>query len=335
MSVKLSVLDQSPIAEGKTPEKALEETVELAKRVEELGYQRFWVSEHHDTATLAGSSPEVLMSFLAANTSKIRVGSGGVMLPHYSSYKVAENMNVLATLAKGRVDVGVGRAPGGMPRATLALNNGNRPMTHQFKEQVEELRAYLHDDVDPNHPYHGLKATPVPENKADLWLLGSSPSSAELAAELGLPYTYAQFIQAEYTGHNLTMYKQQFKPSENLDSPYSMLAVFVLCGETEEEANYLASSIDLSLIQLEQGMPSKGTPDPEIASTYPYTFFEQQRVRQNRERMIVGTKEQVRDKLLHLQKQYDVDEFMLVTIMHDFEKRKRSYELVAEAMLEQ
>ncbi|WP_456273662.1 LLM class flavin-dependent oxidoreductase [Bacillus sp. AK031] len=333
MSLKLSVLDQSPIAEGMSPEAALKNTVKLAQYAEQLGFTRFWVSEHHDTTSLAGSSPEVLIAHLAAKTGKIRVGSGGVMLPHYSPYKVAENFRVLEGLNPGRIDLGIGRAPGGMPIASMALNNGQHRDVNQYPEQIDDLLAYLTDDLPDTHPYQGLKASPLISTSPELWMLGSSPSSAMLAAEKGLPYTFAQFINGEggpnYTSH----YRNNFKPSEVLGQPKNMVAVFVICAETDEEAESVASSIDLSILMVEQGMKSNGTPSPERAAQYQYSPFERARIQENRKRMVIGNPQKVKKRLQELSQQYETDEIMLVTITYDFEAKLKSFKLVADELL--
>ena len=296
MSLKLSILDQSPIAEGMSPEAALENTVKLAQYAENLGYNRFWVSEHHDTNSLAGSSPEVLIAHLAAKTERIRVGSGGVMLPHYSAYKVAENFRVLEGLNPGRIDLGIGRAPGGMPRASLALNNGSYRDVNQYPEQIDDLLGYLTDELPETNPYEGLQASPIIGSTPDVWMLGSSPSSAMLAAEKGLPYTFAQFINGEGGPSYTREYRKNFNPSKVLNQPKNMAAVFVICAETDKEAERVASSIDLSMIMMEQGMRSNGTPSPEKAAAYQYSPFERARIMENRKRMVVGNPQKVQEE---------------------------------------
>lgn len=333
MTLKLSILDQSPIAEGSSAEEALKQTAILAQKAEQWGYTRFWVSEHHDATTLAGSSPEILMAHLATVTSSIRIGSGGVMLPHYSPYKVAENFKVLEGLFPGRIDAGMGRAPGGMPRATYALNNGEYRNVDKFPEQLDELLMYLHDALPDDHPYTGLKATPITAGAPPVWMLGSSPNSALLAAQKGLPYMFAQFINGEggvpYAAH----YREQFRPSVYQQEPKQAVAIFVSCAETEEEAERIISSLDLSLLMLEQGMPSNGTPSPETAAAYNYSPYERLRVEANRNRMIVGTPKQVRTQIEQLADSYGAEEVMLVMITYDFQDKLKSYELIAKEML--
>lgn len=332
MSLTLSVLDQSPISEGKTAEEALSETVALIQHVEKLGYQRFWVSEHHDSTSLAGSSPEVLAAHLAAKTETIRVGSGGVMLPHYSPYKVAENFRVLEGLNPGRIDLGIGRAPGGMPRATMALHDGRPRNLNRFPAQIDELLDYLYDTLEEDHPFFGLKAAPITKTIPALWLLGSSPSSAQLAAEKGLPYTFAQFINGEGGPQFAQYYRQHFQPSKLLSTPKNMVAVFVVCAETEIEAERIASSLDLLLLMMEQGMKIVGTPSPEKAAAYDYSPFERARILENRKRMIVGTPNQVKASLNQLSESYETDEVMIVSIMYDFQDKLNSFSFIADAI---
>lgn len=329
--LKYSILDQSPISEGSNPQEALKQTAILAQKAEAWGYTRFWVSEHHDAATLAGSSPEVLIAHLGAVTKKIRLGSGGVMLPHYSAFKVAENFKLLEALYPERIDVGVGRAPGGMPRASYALNVGKKRDVGRFPEQIDELQMYLTDAIPEDHKYYGMKATPVTPSAPPVWMLGSGQSSAELAAEKGLPYMFAQFINGEGGQSFARTYRDRFV-SQHGSEAYQGVAIFVVCQETEEQAERVASSMDLALAMGAQGMPSKGTPPPERAIDYPYSKFERLLVEENRKRMIVGTPGQVVDGLEKLAAGYAADEVMLVSIAYDFEDKLTTYRLIAEEM---
>ncbi|MCF7616171.1 LLM class flavin-dependent oxidoreductase [Bacillus sonorensis] len=329
--ISLSILDQSPVAEGSTPETALQQTVELAKMAEKLGYKRFWVSEHHFSRNLAGSSPEVLMSYLAAKTEKIRIGSGGVMLPHYSAYKVAENFRVLEGLAPGRIDAGLGRAPGGMPIASMALQDGGRRGADRYPEQIGDLVTYLYDQADEHHRFPNLTASPKVGSAPDVWLLGSSGESAKLAAQVGASYTFAQFINGEGGEDAVRLYKERFKPSILGDQPRSTVAVFVLCAETEEAAERLAKSLDYSLLANEQGMVTEGFPSLDTALSYQYSPYEKKRIEDNRKRMVIGTRGQVKKQLLKLAEAYGTEEIMAVTITHDFQDKLTSYRLLAEA----
>lgn len=330
--MKLSILDQSPLIGGATPAEALKQTVELAKQAEKWGYHRFWVSEHHFSNRLAGSSPEVLLGHLSAVTSHIRIGSGGVMLPHYSAYKVAENFRVLEALAPGRIDLGIGRAPGGMPISSIALHHGERKrLGDQYPEQVEELKVYLHDLADEFYPAPHLTASPKVETAPEVWMLGSSGGSARLAAKAGAGYTFALFINGEGGEDSVEQYINRFEPSVFGDQPRVSLAVFVLCAETEEQAEKLAVSLDLSLLANEQGLNLEGFPSYEEAQSYSYSPYEQKRVVANRQRMVVGTPASVKKQLTTLAKAYRTDELIAVTITHHMQDRLTSYRLLKEA----
>lgn len=330
--MKLSILDQSPLIGDATPAEALKQTVELAKQAEKWGYHRFWVSEHHFSNRLAGSSPEVLLGHLSAVTSHIRIGSGGVMLPHYSAYKVAENFRVLEALAPGRIDLGIGRAPGGMPISSIALHHGERKrLGDQYPEQVKELRVYLHDLADEFYPLPHLTASPKVDTAPEVWMLGSSGGSARLAAKAGAGYTFALFINGEGGEDSVSQYISRFEPSEFGAEPRVSLAVFVLCAETEEQAEKLAVSLDLSLLANEQGQNLGGFPSFEQAKAYSYSPYEQKRVAANRQRMVVGTPSSVKQQLTALAKAYRTDEVIAVTITHHIQDRLTSYRLLKEA----
>ncbi|AOY15493.1 hypothetical protein BGI23_09890 [Bacillus sp. ABP14] len=329
--IKLSVLDQSPISDGSTAAKAFSHTVTLAQEAEKLGYTRFWVSEHHNSVSLAGSSPEILISHIAAKTERMRVGSGGVMLPHYSPYKVAENFRVLEALYPNRIDLGVGRAPGGMPIATRALQEGKMLSLDQYPEQIADVAMYLHDQVPENHHYANLKATPVIPTSPDMWLLGSSGESAKIAAQQGASFAFAQFINGYGGPEVMEAYQKQFQPSYLGDKPKSIVAIFVICGETTEEAEKIASSLDLSILLLEQGKRTTGTPSIETAQNYSYSAYDLFRIKENRQRMIVGDPSSVKEQIVNLSKAYNTDEFMIVTITHRFEDKLNSYRLLANA----
>jgi len=330
--MKLSILDQSPLIGDATPAEALKQTVELAKQAEKWGYHRFWVSEHHFSNRLAGSSPEVILGHLSAVTSHIRIGSGGVMLPHYSAYKVAENFRVLEALAPGRIDLGIGRAPGGMPISSIALHHGERKrLGDHYPEQIEELKVYLHDLADEFYPLPHLTASPKVETAPEVWMLGSSGGSARLAAKAGAGYTFALFINGEGGEDSVEQYINRFEPSVFGDEPRVSLAVFVLCAETEEQAEKLAVSLDLSLLANEQGLNLGGFPSYEEAQAYSYSPYEQKRVAANRQRMVVGTPASVKKQLTTLAKAYRTDELIAVTITHHLQDRLTSYRLLKEA----
>lgn len=331
MSMRFSILDQSPISQGQTARAALQDTVHLAQQAELWGYTRFWVSEHHDAKTLAGSSPEILISHIGAQTESIRLGSGGVMLPHYAAFKVAENFNLLENLYPNRIDAGVGRAPGGMPRASFALSNGRMREAGRFPEQLDELRMYLENSIPKTHDYYGMQATPVPATPPPIWMLGSGEGSSRLAADKGMPYMFAHFINGEGGQAFTNRYRENFI-SHNGNEPYVGFAIFAVCQETQERAEYVASSLDLSLAMGAQGMPSEGTPPPERAADYEYSKFEKLLVADNRRRMVVGDPVQVADQLEKLAFEYGADEVMIVSVAYDFEDKLTTFRLIAQEM---
>lgn len=333
MNIKLSALDQSPIREGETASKALNNTITLAQELERFGYHRFWVSEHHDTKSLAGSSPEILISSIAAKTNRIRVGSGGVMLHNYSSYKVAENFKVLEALYPNRIDLGIGRAPGGMPLATKALMQGKSIFSDDYQEKVLDLIRFIYDIVPEEHEFSGLKATPIVNTYPEIHILGSSGGSAGLAAGIGASYAYAQFITGGMGSSSVNWYKDNFKKSIISETPNTIICSFVICGETEEEINNQVAVMDLTLLLVEQGK-AFGMPTLEKALAYKYSNEEIQIINRNRKRMIVGTPTKIKDKILNMSKIYNTDEFMIINLSTDLESKIKSYKLIAEAFKE-
>ncbi len=310
---------------------ALQNTIRLAQETDKLGYTRFWVSEHHFSRSLAGSSPEVLISALAANTTNQRIGSGGVMLPHYSSYKVAENFKVLEALFPNRIDLGLGRAPGGTHLATKALQENKKAYLDEYPQQIDDLITYLYDLADENFLYPNLRATPKIETAPELWLLGSSGGSALLAAQKGAGYAFAQFINGEGGAEVVRYYKDRFKPSLVNQIPQTLLAIFVICADTDEESERLAVSSDLAILLIEKGMLLDGLPTPEQARQYSYSGYDRLRIKENRKRMIVGRKEKVKDDILTLSALYETDEIMLVSLIGDMEAKIHSFQLLAQA----
>ncbi|SDN74486.1 LLM class flavin-dependent oxidoreductase [Alkalicoccus daliensis] len=328
--MRISILDQTPVADGFSAVAALQNSKDLAQKAEEWGYHRFWVSEHHDSQSLGGSSPEVLLSYLGAHTKNIRIGSGGVMLTHYSPFKIAENFHLLEGLFPGRIDAGMGRAPGGMPRATLALSGGTPRRADLFPRQVDDLLHYLHYKPIPEYAYGEALAAPVNSSVPPLWILGSSAASAALAAEKGLPYNYAHFINEEGGTDSVELYQELFQPSSYLREAEHIVTVFVVCADTERKAQYIASSLDLSMLTLAKGMSLAGTPDPAQASIYNFTEYEKDRIKENRKRMIIGSPAQVRAQLEEFAERYKTKEIMICTITYYHEDRLRSYELVKD-----
>jgi luciferase family oxidoreductase group 1 len=329
--VLLSVLDQSPISEGSTGSDALHNTIDLARLTDELGYHRYWVAEHHGGPMLAGPSPEALIGPIAAATDGIRVGSGGVMLPHYSPLKVAETFTVLAGLFPGRIDLGIGRAAGTDPLTTFALQRDRRQASpDDFPQQLAELLAYFDDSLPEDHPFHRLAGTlPGRPELPTPWLLGSSAQSGIWAAQLGLPYAFADFINAE--GSEIAkLYRERFEPSRDLQAPRTAVAVWALAAPTEEEAVFLSTSsrMAFTLLRRNQLVP---VPPPEKA----VEFLERENKPLNGgrpgRRSIVGTPEKVRAEIETVASEYGADEVIVVTITYDHQARRRSYELIAEA----
>ncbi len=327
--IRLSALDQSPVKNGSDAAAALQETIELARLCDTLGYHRYWVAEHHASDALAGCSPEVLLGRLGAETTNIRLGSGGVMLPYYSPYKVAENFKILQTLYPGRMDLGVGRAPGTDPFTAAAIRYGSRVGAEHFPNMVVDLQALLNDS-DPRTPgMEQARAFPKTSTPPELWMLGSSEDSAVLAALTGLPYNFAYFINPNIRADIFELYRERFEATANLETPWTCLTLFSITAETEEEALLLSRSRDLWYCRLLQGNPGP-FPTVQEAIDYPYSAGELRTLEENRGKRAVGNPEQVKAKLLGLAEQFQADEIMLVTITHDVEARRRSYELLAE-----
>ena len=318
----LSILDQSPVREGVTPVQAFQETLILAKTAEKFGYKRFWVAEHHNAHCLAGSSPEVLLAAIGAATGKIRIGSGGVMLPFYSPFKVAESFSVLSNLYPQRVDLGIGRAPGGDMKTARVLAMGGNPQFEQFPEQASLLLEILQNkDFEP-------PVTPRLQEPPPLWMLGSSPESAILAARLGLPYNFALFINSNIDPGILKFYRENFVPSAQLSKPKTCITINVICADTDAEAQRLSLSRDLLFARFASGQPSKLVPTVEEAEKYKFSDSERAYLDKKFRLAAVGSPEQVKNTINRLVLQFGADEVMAVTITHDFDARLRSYELL-------
>jgi luciferase family oxidoreductase group 1 len=327
----VSILDQSPISEGSTGGDALRNSIDLAQLAESLGYHRYWIAEHHATPMLASPSPEALIGPVAALTSRIRVGSGGVMLPHYSPLKVAETFSMFAGLFPGRIDLGIGRAPGTDPLSTFALQRDRRHAApDDFPEQLAELRGYLDDALPADHPFARVARLPGRPESPDVWLLGSSPQSAIWAGELGLPYVFADFINSE-GAHIAELYREHFTASEALSVPKVMVATWALCAETDDEAERLSSSSRMALALLRT--TGKLIPVPPIETALAFLAQPPGGLPMaRRRRMTVGTKDVVKAGLESIKAEYGADELMVVTITFSHEARRRSYELIAQAL---
>jgi luciferase family oxidoreductase group 1 len=330
--VLISVLDQSPIAEGATGAQALHNTLDLAGLTDALGYHRYWVAEHHGGPMLAGPSPEVLIGPIASATEGIRVGSGGVMLPHYSPLKVAESFTILAALYPGRIDLGLGRAAGTDPLTTFALQRDRRQAApDDFPQQLAELLAYFEDNLPEDHPFRHLAATlPGRPELPEPWLLGSSTQSAIWAAELGLRYAFADFINPE--GAEIAkLYRERFTAARDLKAPRTAVAAWVLCAPTDEEAQELAASSRMSFTLLRRGQLIP-VPPPEKALEFLAREGQAPRGGPPGRRAIIGTPEKVRAGVEELAQAYGAEEVIVVTITYDHAPRRRSYELLADAM---
>ena len=333
MTLKLSVVDQSPVSSGMSPAEALRNTIDLARRCDALGYERYWIAEHHGMELIATSVPEVMIALVAEATRHIRVGSGAVLLPHYSPLKVAETFRMLHALFPGRIDLGVGRAPGGEALEAFALQRTRNKAEldyEDFPSQLVELLAFLRGDFPDDHPFARIRVTPEADGAPDVWLLGSSAWSARAAGQLSLPYAFAHFINPTGTRLCLGRYRGLFEPTPRMPSPRAISAVGVVCAESDEAAGHLASTYramgrrlrlglrgpapapDVALRELAEG-PDPGGPEGE----WP--------------RLFVGSPARVRQDLEAMAEALGIDEVMAVTITHDHMARVRSYELLAKA----
>jgi luciferase family oxidoreductase group 1 len=333
--MRLSVLDQSPIRKDGSAADAVAATIALAKATEALGYHRYWLAEHHNTGSFAGSAPEVLIARVAAETKTIRVGSGGVMLSHYSPLKVAEQFRMLELLSPGRIDLGIGRAPGSDQRTAQALQAGPQGFgIDAFPSQVFLLRQFLDEasggaPLPEDHPYRGIHAMPRGQTRPQMWMLGSGLHSAVYAAQMGLPFSHAYFISPEGSMEAVEAYRERFKPSAWCDKPTISMGVAALAAENEEEAARLSASRNLWVVRLLTGRPI-AFPSPEEALAYPFNEQELALLRTVESRSVVGTPDQVKKKLTSLAERHGAEELVIVTITYDYESRLRSYELLAK-----
>ena len=331
----LSVLDQSPIRKDGTAADAISETIALAKAAEKLGYRRYWMAEHHNSNSFAGASPEILIARVAVETQRMRVGAGGVMLMHYSPLKVAEQFRMLETLSPGRIDLGVGRAPGADERTTRALQAGPQSWgIDAFPSQVHLLQTLLEDGsggepIAKDHPFHGIHAMPRGKTKPEIWMLGSGIHSAVYAGEFGLPFSHAHFINPEGSEEACDAYRQRFKPGPWCDKPRLSMGVAALAAENEEDAKRLSASRNLWAVRLLTGRPIP-FPSPEEALAYPFDERERGLLAAIEARSAVGTPGQVRERLQALADAHGAEELVIVTITYDFPSRLRSYELLAK-----
>ncbi|MDX6219161.1 MAG: hypothetical protein QOJ48_842 [Frankiales bacterium] len=317
----LSVLDLAPVSSGRSSSQALQESIQLVQRVEELGYERFWVAEHHGMPGIASSAPAVLIAALAARTTRIRVGSGGVMLPNHPPLTVAEQFGTLAGLYPGRIDLGIGRAPGTDQRTAQLLRRGN---VDDIPGEIQLVRAFF------DGPVEGITAVPAAGNAPEVWLLGSSGYSAQLAGLLGLPFAFAHHFSSEHTLPALELYRSTFRPGV-LEQPHSMICASVLVADSYERARELSLPGALAFVKLRQGRPDV-MPSPEEAAAHDWTPADRLFAEQRLDKAVLGSPMEVEQQLKELLAQTQVDELMVVTQAHALEDRIRSYELLSGLM---
>jgi luciferase family oxidoreductase group 1 len=323
-------LELSPVTAGGTARDALTNTIALAKHVEHLGYRRFWLAEHHNMPGIASSAPAVLIGHVAAATTTLRVGSGGVMLPNHPPLVVAEQFGMLEALHPGRIDLGIGRAPGTDPVTASALRRSADPLSvDDFPQQLGELLAFFDGSWPEDHPYKAITAVPGLGYRPPVWLLGSSGYSAQVAGLLGMPFAFAHHFSSANTLPALALYRDSFRPGADLSEPYSMIAASVLAAESDEQARYLAGPGGLSFLRLRTGRPGP-FPSPEEAAAYPYTPQERAFVDDRINSQIIGGPETVRRGIEELVTRTGIDELMITTMTYDPADRRRSFEIVAE-----
>jgi luciferase family oxidoreductase group 1 len=318
------------VISGHTPARAIAETVALAQAADRLGYSRYWLAEHHAIAALADPCPEILLTRVAAATQRIRVGTGGVLLPYYSPLKVAEVFRMLEALFPGRIDLGIGRAPGGDQITAQAVSRGHYTFAEDFPQQVRDLVGFLDATLPADHPFARVKAMPAGDTAPEIWLLGSSDYSGGLAALLGLRFAFAHFITAQGGDAVMQTYKSEFMRSAREDAPHGLLCVFAICAETGAEAERLAASIDLRRLHMALGVDAP-VPTYAEAAARKYDERETAYIRSQRARVVLGDPPTVRARLLALAERYAADELMIITITGDYPSRLRSYELIADA----
>lgn len=312
--MQLSILDQAPVLQGATAKTALEQSLKLACKAETLGYARYWIAEHHDLPGLACSAPEIMLSYIGAKTKSIRIGSGATLLPHYKPYKVAEVFNMLATLFPNRIDLGIGRAPGGDAQASMALSGNFLENVRNMPKTVKELLHFLFNDHPHDHMYANLTASPLPPVPPELWILGTSKKSALLAAEHGTAYAFGQFMSSEDGRDIIKTYKKQFQ-RKRMQTPKAIVAISAICAETSEKAEQLAIDSISHTIQQNNGQSVK-----------------KEEINQYKQNMVIGAPNEVADQLNKVKTWYDADEIMIITNTGNYEDRLKSYELIANVM---
>ncbi len=329
--MRLSVLDQSVARAGRPQAESIRETIALAQYCETLGYHRFWVSEHHNHDSITGTAPEIAMAAIAATTERIRIGSAGVMLPHYAALKVAEQFRVLDAIAPGRIDLGIGRAPGSDGRTAYALNPAALQGADKFPEQIRDLLAWVSGDPLPDgHTFAGIRAFPEGETTPVTWMLGTSDYGAQVAAHFGIPYCFAHFItQGEGCGRALELYRERYQPSARHPEPQTTVCVWALMADTEEEAELQFMSRARTRLARDRGVLTPIEP-AESAAAHVYSDAERARIAEMRDDAFVGTPGQVGARLRDLAAELQLEEIVVLTWAYDLAARKRSYELFAQ-----
>ncbi|WP_400244446.1 LLM class flavin-dependent oxidoreductase [Niallia sp. JL1B1071] len=328
--MKVSILDQAPVLSGKTPQDALKESMKLAQFGEKLGYTRYWIAEHHDFPGLASSAPEVMLGYIGANTEKIRIGAGAILLPHYKPYKVAETFNMLATLFPNRIDLGIGRAPGGSAEASIALSGNFLENVRNMPNSIKDLLHFLYNNYPSDQLFSKITAHPFPDVAPVPWILGTSEKSAIQAAENGTAYAFGHFMSDKDGIETVNTYRSSFRKNEDIQEPQVIVTISAICAETTEQAEELALSWFLSKIQTDKGEKNNGIPTIVEVRNYSFTSEEEKRIKEMRQKMIIGNPKEVKKELVELQSAYDADEMMIVTITNSYESRKKSYELIAK-----
>jgi luciferase family oxidoreductase group 1 len=334
--VRLSVLDQSTIVSGRSPDVSIRESIALAQHCEALGYARYWCAEHHNSDSQAGTAPEILIAAIAATTTRIRVGSAGVMLPHYSALKVAEQFRVLDAIAPGRIDLGIGRAPGSDGRTAYALNPRADTAADNFPADVRDLLAWLAGEkLLEGHPFRDIRAQPAGPTMPEVWILGSSDYGAQVAAYFGLPFCFAHFIsEGRGLDQALAMYREGYRPNARNPAPHAAICVWAMAAETQDEAAYLFRSREMWRLNRDRGIFT-ALLSPEEAAEHALSESDQARIERLRARSFYGTPDVVAGKLQALAAEHGVEEIAILTTLHDPEARRRSYSLLANEMMSQ
>lgn len=329
--MRLSVLDQAPVTKGNRAADALIKAEELALLADDLGYTRMWMAEHHGTKAFASSAPEVTTAHLASKTKNIRIGTGGVMMMHYSPLKLAEVFKTLSAFSPGRIDFGVGRAPGGDNYSIFALSEGRQPMVHNMYEKFDIALKLMNDEIPEDRLYDKTIATPSNILLPEAWMLGSSGSSAVKSGEMGVGYSFAQFFNGDLTKEIIDAYKEHFKPSAFMEKPKTIVSYMVTTAETKEEAEYEARPQDISRLLLQQGRMIQAL-TPEEAMDYPLTEMDRMKIEENRKLHLVGSAKEIALLLEKEQEHYGFDEAMICSIPYSQEKRLNVYKLLAKEL---